>query len=266
MSAADRVARRLREGAGALWDNVRLPGVLWYLAAAAFVTSALGILVGWKYLLPVLDGAAVFPAFLWARAHRSLQATTLAVLFWAGCKAGAVATLTVLFPGRAAGAVLFGPAYAEGTWLWLASGADLAGVGAEGTARLLETFCLAGLSLATAGAAGLACGAALVNGQAYYLGTLFLRATEPWKVLVLGWPPWEILRALGFANLVVVAAEPFVARLLGRPLRGRDLRDGLAIAALMLALAYVAQISLAAWWRELLAPALIFEAPELWMP
>jgi hypothetical protein len=245
---------------------LRLPGALWYLAAAAFVTSAAGILVGRRYLLPALDVAAVFPIFLWARSRRNLQSVTLAVLFWAGCKAVAVATLTVLFPARAAGAILFGPAYAEGMWLWLASGADLVGVGAAGTARLPEAVVLAGLSLATAGAAGLAYAAALLNGQAYYLGTLLLRATEPWKVVVFGWPLWEVFRALGLANLLVVAAEPLAARLLGRPTRGRDVRDGLMIAALMLALAYVAHISLAAWWRELLAPALIFEAPELWVP
>jgi hypothetical protein len=255
--------RRLKGAAANLWRNLRLPGALWYLAVAALATSTIGVLAGNKFLLPALDVAAVLPIYVWARLHRGLQGAAGALLAWAFCKVVAVATLTVLFPARAREAVAFGASYADGMTLWLASGADLARVGAWGTWRVVEAGALAGLSLATAGVGGLAFGAMLLNCQAYYLGTLFLRAAEPWKVLVLGWPPWEAFRALAFVNILLVAAEPAVSKVLGRPVRVRELRDGAIIAFLMMVTAYLAQVYLAAWWREALVPALFFEGPVL---
>jgi hypothetical protein len=257
------LGRRLKGAAANLWRNLRLPGALWYLAVAALATSAVGVLAGNKFLLPALDVAAVLPVYVWARLHRGLQGAAGALVAWAFCKAVAVATLTVLFPARAGEAVAFGASYAEGMALWLASGADLAGVGAWGTWRVVEAGALAGLSLATAGVGGLAFGAMLLNCQAYYLGTLLLRAAEPGKVVVLGWPPWEAFRALAFVNILLAAAEPTLSKVLGRPIRARELRDGAIIALLMMVTAYLAQIYLAPWWREALVPALFFEGPVL---
>jgi hypothetical protein len=149
---------------------------------------------------------------------------------------------------------------------WLGSGADVAGVGAWGTWRLGETVVVAGTSFATAGVGGLASATTLLNCQSYYLGTLFLRAAEPWKVVVLGWPLWEGFRALAIANILLAAAEPAASRLLGRPTRARDMRDGLIIGLLMLAAAYVAQTYLAPWWREALAASLTFDVPPILTP
>jgi len=164
-------------------------------------------------------------------------------------------------PARAEAAVAYGAGYADGMWIWLGSGADLADVGAWGTVRAKETLLLAGLSLVTAGVAGLAYAATLLNCQAYYLGTLLKQAAEPWKVLLLGWPLWEVFRALGFANVVLAAAEPTLSRVLGKPLRVREMRDAAFVGLLMLAAAYAGQMFLAPWWRDALAPALLFEAP-----
>jgi hypothetical protein len=253
---------RLRGAPAKLWRNLRLPGALWYLAVAAFVTSGGGILAANKFVLPALDVLAVSPVIVWARLSRGMQGTAWAVLFWAFCKAAAVAFFTVLFPARAEAAVAYGAAYADGMWIWLGSGADLARVGAWGTWRLKETFLLAGLSLVTAGAAGLAYAATLLNCQAYYLGTLLKQATEPWKVLALGWPLWEVFRALGLVNIMLATAEPALSRVLGQPVRVREMRDAALVGVLMLVAAYAGQTFLAPWWRDALAPALLFEAPS----
>jgi hypothetical protein len=125
--------------------------------------------------------------------------------------------------------------------------------------RLKEAGILAASSLATGGLGGLACGAVLVNCQAYYFGTLIGRAVDPVRVLIFGWPLWEVFRALGFVNVLLAGTEPLASRVLGKRVRARELRDGLLIGVLMLAAAYVAQISFAAWWRDMLAPALLFE-------
>ncbi len=255
------VERRLEAGAANLWHNLRLPGALWYLGAAALVTSAGGILTANKFVLPALDVAAVLPVYVWLRLHRGLQGAAFAFLWWSFCKGVAVASFTVLFPAQAGAAVAYGPAYAEGMTLWVGSGADLAGVGAWGTWRWKEALALGALSLVTAGVAGLAFAATLLNCQAYYVGTLFLRAAEPWKVVVLGWPLWEVFRALAFVNILLAAAEPTLALVLRRPVRAGEIRDGVMVAFLMLVAAYLAQTYLAPWWREALAPALFFDVP-----
>lgn len=231
------------------------------MAAAAFVSSGGGILSGNKFVLPALDVVAILPIYVWARLHRGFQGAAFALLFWSFCKAAAVASFTVFFPAHAGAAVAHGPSYANGMTLWLGSGADFGGVGAGGTWRWQEALVLGALSLGTAGVAGLAYGATLLNCQAYYLGTLFLRAVETWKVVVLGWPLWEVFRALAFVNILLAAAEPTLARVLRRPVRAADVRDGVIIGFLMLAMAYVAQICLSAWWREALAPALFVDVP-----
>ncbi|NIT35918.1 MAG: hypothetical protein GTN49_05375 [candidate division Zixibacteria bacterium] len=253
------IEQRLAAAPANLWRNLRLPGALYYLAAAAFVTSGGGILTGNKFILPALDVLALFPIYFWLRLRRGFQGAVLAILFWSFCKVAAVTFFTVLFPARAAAAVAWGPAYAGGMLAWLGSGADVAGVGAWGTWRLEETLVVAGTSFVTAGLGGLAFATTLLNCQSYYLATLFLRATEPWKVVMLGWPLWEGFRALAFANILLAAAEPTASRLLGRPTRTRDMRDGLILGFLMLAAAYVAQTYLAPWWREALAASLAFD-------
>ena len=255
------VTDRLRGASANLWRNLALPGALWYLAVAAFFTSGAGILVGNKFVLPALDVVAVLPVIVWARLKRGMQGTAWAVLFWAFCKAAAVASFTVLLPARAEAAVAYGADYADGMWMWLGSGADLANVGAWGTLRVKETLLLAGLSLVTAGVAGFAYATTLLNCQAYYLGTLFKQAAEPWKVMLLGWPLWEMFRGLGLVNVMLAAAEPALSRVLGQPIRVREMRDAALVGLFMLAAAYVGQTFLAPWWRDALAPALLFDAP-----
>jgi hypothetical protein len=237
--------RRLESAAANTWRNVRLPGALWYLAAAAFATSGAGILIGNKFVLPALDVAAALPVYVWARLHRGFQGAAFALLFWSFCKVVAIAFFTVLFPAHAGAAVAYGASYAQAMTLWVGSGMDVGGLGAWGTWRLKEAAALA----------------ILLNCQAYYLGTLFLRAAEPWRVVLLGWPVWEVFRALAFVNILLAAAEPTLSWICRRPVRARDLRDGAVLAFLMMAAAYVAHIYLALWWREALAPALYFDVP-----
>jgi len=250
--------KKLRGTPLAWWHRLTFPGALYYLAVAAFFTSAAGIFFGNKYVLPALDVVGALPALAWVRLRRRFHATAYAVLFWAFWKTAAVAFFTVLMPARAAAAVAWGRGYAGGTLLWLSSGADIAGVGAATALRLKPTLLLAGASLFSAGVGGLVAAAALLNCQAYYFGVLLSRAVAPWRVLAFGWPLWELLRAFGLANILVAAAGPGVMWLRRRPFRGRDVRDGIFVGLLMLAAAFVARAALAPWWRALLEPGVLF--------
>jgi hypothetical protein len=251
--------RKLSRGAATLWRDLSLPRVFWYLAAAAFVTSGVGILSANDVVLPAADAVAVLPAFAWALARRRLQTAALLLVLWVICKAVAVAFWTVLLPSRAASAVAFGPGFAEGMFIWLQSGADLADVGAGVSFRLVETLAVAGGALLTGGVGGLVVAAVLLNCQAYYVGLLLARSVEPWRVLAFGWPLWEIFRALGLVNLLLAAAEPLASRLSRRRFRAVEMRDALLVGLLMLAAAFVSQIYLGPVWRDALAPYIIFD-------
>ena len=251
--------------AGALARELTFPRVCYYLAAAALVSAAVGVATGAAVVMPALDVLAVAPALAWVRRGRRLSAAVFVLLFWAFAKAAALAALTAAFPARAAAAVPFGPSYAEGMVLWLRSGADVAGVGALGATRWLATLAVAALSAATAGIGGLAAASVLLNCQAYYLGILFTRSSDPLRVLLFGWPIWELFRALGLANVMVAAAEPLLCRVLRVPPLAREARDILLVGLVLLVAAYVAQLELAPYWRLALAPTMDFSTgTALW--
>jgi hypothetical protein len=249
----------MRAAGGALWRGLTFPRACYYLAAAALVTSALGVLIGHRWVFPALDCLAIIPVWAWVRRGRRLQATAFTLAFWAVCKAIAVAALTVAWPERAGNAIAFGGDYVRGMLIWLRSGYDLAGVGAVISFRWKETLALGGLSLVSGGLGGLVVADLLLNCQGYYLGVLLTRVTEPWRVVVFGWSVWEWLRALGWLNLLLAAAEPIQARILGVPPLWREARDTILIGLILLAAAYVAQAYLGPWWRDALAPYVAFE-------
>jgi hypothetical protein len=92
------------------------------------------------------------------------------------------------------------------------------GIGPEGTPSLFLpqhalhflVFCVA--CLATAGLGGLVMGAALLNYMNYYVALLIIEASNPPLAACLAWPPWAILRVIGF----ILASVPLSACLLRR--------------------------------------------------
>lgn len=251
--------RNIVVAAGVLGRSLTFPRACYYLAAAALITSALGVAIGHKWVLPALDCLAVIPIWAWVRRGRRLQAIVFTLGFWGICKAIAMAALTAAWPERAGMAVAFGADYVRGMLIWLRSGYDFVGVGAVATVRWKEALAIAGPGLVTAGAGGLVAGDVLLNCQGYYLGILLTRSTDPLRVVLFGWPVWEILRAFGFLNLLLAAAEPLQSRIMGVPPLWREARDTLFIGLILLAAAYVAQIYLGPWWRDALAPYIAFE-------
>jgi len=237
------------------------PRALWYLAAAAFATSALGVAAGNRWLLPALDVAAILPAWWWARRERSVQATAFILLFWAFWKAVALAFMTTLLPTRAAAAVAFGPRFADQTLTWLRTGELAPALGPW--LVLKAAAAVFALSLVTGGIGGLVAAAVLLNCQAYVLGLLFTRTVAPVKVLALGWPLWYIFLALGLVNLLLAASEPLAGRMARRPFRPAETRDAFFVAVLMCVAAYLALTYLAPWYQEVLGPVVIFDPAAL---
>ncbi len=78
------------------------------------------------------------------------------------------------------------------------------GEGAEGSLQLflpihLREYALFSLlSLLTFGSAALILGTYLLNYMNFYVGQLVYQSSHPWLAALVGWPPWSMLRVVGY--------------------------------------------------------------------
>lgn len=181
------------------------------LAVGCAAAVAVGFVIGYPWVLPGLCALVAYP--FWAAelaAGRPGRAVAL-ILVWAFFLSVACATACAVAPDRAARVIWMGPVYAEEMINWVRTG-----VGPEGDPSLylpqhalhFVTFNVA--CLISAGLAGLYMGAALLNYMNYYVIALSTEASRPVSALALGWPPWAVIRVVGF----ILAAAPLSAVLL----------------------------------------------------
>lgn len=241
----------------AAWGRLRYPNAVVYLGVVAAVCSGVGVAAGNRLLLPLLDTVALAPVWLWAGVQGRCQSTALTLCGWFAAKVAVMAAATVIFPHRAAAAVLYGPGYAAANLRWLGAWELPAGVVVPPLPWIVPAL-TAAVAGVTAGFGGITIASVAANCQGYYLGLLLTRTTEAWRVAAFGYTPWLAFGTLGLINLWVAAAEPTLSLALRRPLRARELRNAAAAAVLMLVAAYVAYATGEAWWRDQLGPSLFF--------
>jgi hypothetical protein len=176
------------------------------------------------------------------------------MIWWAICLSVAATAATAAWPERASQVIWKGAEYSAEMHGWI-----LTGEGAEGTPSIylpqhalhFAVFCAA--CLATAGLAGLYMGAALLNYMNYYVADLAAGAASPAQAAALGWPPWAMLRVLGFILVSIPLSAVLLSRIRGyrRPQSCRYLGYyvwGVSLVVLDAALKAV----LAPHWRQLL--------------
>lgn len=225
---------------------------------ATVLSYPLGLLVGGGVLLPVLNTAAAYAAmvFLLRRGERR-QAVGL-MLAWAVTLAVSATAAFALWPRDPGPLVVNGPAYREEMFHWIRTGEGREGRPSEFIPQhVLHLGGFVALSLATASAASMTLGAALMNYMGYYVASLSRAGAPAGTVLFFGWQPWAICRVAAFVVLGVVLAEPLLSRL--RPYRYegmRAVRPFLIAAAAGIAADWILKALLAPYWRERLAGVL----------
>jgi len=236
-------------------------GRVWRLGGLVLLTAAsypLGLALGQRLLLPLLNTAPAYAALvLLVRRGRRGEAV-VAMLLWAAVLAIAGTSSFAAWPVDPGPLVVNGPQYRDEMLHWIRTGQ-----GTEGSPRLFlpqHLLHLAGfvaLCLATASAAGIALGAVLMNYMGYYVASLFRAGVPIHAVVLLGWQPWALCRVAAFCVLGVVLAEPLLARL--RPYRYEGLRAArpyLAAAALGILADWALKALLAPAWGLWLRPLL----------
>ncbi|HUV12638.1 MAG TPA: hypothetical protein VMY18_03280, partial [Acidobacteriota bacterium] len=83
-------------------------------------------------------------------------------------------------------------------------------------------------------------------------GMLLLQAERFWAVLALGWPPWAVLRVLGFILVAVFLAALTIRLFTSVKLDLAGAKRCLAAGAVLLTLDVILKWSLAPIWRSLL--------------
>jgi hypothetical protein len=174
-----------------------------------------GLLIGVKWLLPVLNAAPVY-AFMVVLLRRGERARAVRlVLLWAACLALFGPLVFRAFPARAEAVVLHGAAYREDMFHWIRTGQ-----GAEGhpdqflPLHLRDLGLFVGLSLVSASLLSIFMGAVLMNYMDFYVASLSLAGVPPSDAIFFGWQPYALCRVAAFSILGAILAEPLLARVL----------------------------------------------------
>jgi hypothetical protein len=231
------------------------------MVAATIVSYPLGLWLGNRWLLPVLNTIPAYVTMLVLLRRGRRGRAVAATLLWAATLAVA-GTLFFRFWPEAPDALVFnGPRYRDEMFHWIRTGA-----GSEGSLRLflpqhlLHLVVFVALCLATASAASIFMGALLMNYMDFYVASLARAGVPGWAATLLGWQPWAICRVAAFCILGVVLSEPLLSRLAPYRYEGlRGARRFIAVAAAGILADWVLKTALAPTWglwlRELLPGA-----------
>ena len=171
----------------------------WLLGIGTVLTTIASFSFSIPKLMPFLGAGVIYPLYLFLVGRRCYNQAMVWVLWWAICQSFAVAWATILASERAAEVVLHGAVYTENMFHWIRTGE-----GAEGSlqlflpAHLREYALFSLLSLFTFGSAALILGTYLLNYMNFYVGQLVAQSSHPWLAAVVGWPPWSMLRVVGY--------------------------------------------------------------------
>ena len=225
---------------------------------ATAVSYPLGLWLGGGVLLPVLNTAAAYAAMAVLLRRGRRRDAVLLMLAWAVTLAAVGTATFALWPQDPGARILNGPAYRDEMLHWIRTGEGSEGRPAEFVPQhLIHLGAFVALSLATASAASMLMGAALMNYMGFYVASLHRAGADSAAVALLGWQPWAICRVAAFVVLGVVLAEPVLSRALRYPYGGlRAARPWIAAAAAGIAADWILKALLAPLWRDRLAAAL----------
>jgi hypothetical protein len=219
-----------------------------FALAAGLLGAGLGLLLGNRCVLPLLQAGLAYPLFLGSVREGRRGRTIGLMLLWAVATSIPVILASRADPSGIEPAILRGGEYRDEMFAWIRTG-----VGKESEpGRFLPEHALhfgvfALLAYFSVGAGALALGAVLLDYMNFYVGALLAAAAHPAAVAPFAWPVYAVVRVVGY---VVCATALATLRLRGRD--PTDRRPSLRLLAvgfsLVLADALLKAL-LAPWWR-----------------
>jgi hypothetical protein len=185
---------------------------IYYITAAIFalISTALPAILGQQRFLPILQTLCLTIFVAFTLHHRNSRAAITVMAIWLPIQFAVIALLTGLMPGRLEKAFAEGFTYRGDLLAWFVGGAPFpGGLSLNPVGYLIEFFAITLGSLVSAGLVGIWYLVHLVNRAGFATGILFSNVTNPaFSSLVI--PYWTLLRAAGYAGLIVLAAEPLL--------------------------------------------------------
>lgn len=174
------------------------------------------------------------------------------MLIWAILISFMGVLITNIEPDLMTELVFRGADYKEEMWEWLETGG-----GAEGTISIFfpqHMFHLGIFILGTVlsgGFLGLFMGSVLLNYMNYYVGIIGINSSSS-IVMFFGWPPWAILRVVGYIILAVAFSKPLYALLRREKIYNRRLLGYFFVGIMLIICDIIIKYLLADVWRDLL--------------
>jgi hypothetical protein len=177
--------------------NLVTCGIL--LVVGTVLTAVASLIFGQPWLMPILGSLVIYPLFLLKVKRCEYRAALFWVLWWAFWQSLVVIVATIFAPTMAAKVIINGTVYTEEIFNWIRTGE-----GAEGSISLFlgihlkQYLAFSILSFFTLGSASLFLGTYLLNYMNFYVSQLIQASLYPGLAALIGWPPWSILRVIGF--------------------------------------------------------------------
>jgi hypothetical protein len=204
-------------------------------------------------LVPLLSAALFHP--LWSRtvARGELRRAIVLAQLWALACSIVTVVLVAKTGDRYLDVLWSAEKYRAEMFEWIKTG-----IGEESDpSRFLPLhakhfLAFAVLAFATFGILGLALGAALLHYMNFYVGSLVAAAASPMLIGLVGWPPYAIVRVIGFVTVATALTAMAFKRFRGADIDAALIRRNLLLGLALVVADVVIKTLVAPSWGEML--------------
>jgi len=194
-----------------LKDSKRLYFFNFLIILSTFFSYIFGILIGNKFLLPILNISFSYPFMIYLISRGKRREALKSMLIWALSLIIFGTALFSFFPEKAECTVIKGKEYRDEMFEWIRTG-----VGRESNPEefipqhLLHITIFIILSLISSSFLSILMGSVMVNYMNFYVSQLILHSKNKIIPILLGWHFWSLIRVLSFVILGVLLSEPLL--------------------------------------------------------
>lgn len=189
------------------------------LISLTIASIALGLIMGNRYVLPLLNGLVLIPFMMKELKSGRRNNAFLFVAIWGLCLIVAISIVTIFSADLSGSTVIGGISYEKDMTQNIISGQNSKHLSPSifiyNQYKLLIVYLL--VAFVSAGILSSFYAAYLLNFMGYYIGTLFLKSDGNMLAWSMGFHPWSIFRAIAFILIGVIVAEISLSIFMRRP-------------------------------------------------
>ncbi len=179
---------------------------------SSFLSYIIGISIGNKYLLPILNISFAYPFMIYLILKEKKREAIKSMLLWALSLILFGTIIFSIFPERTEKVVINGKANKDEMFEWIKTG-----VGRESNPKefipqhLIHIGIFVIFSLFSASLLSISMGSIMVNYMNFYVAQLIINSKNKIIPICLGWHFWSLIRVFSFVILGVLLSEPLLS-------------------------------------------------------